>query len=153
VDLLADDTVAIEEGPGGLVVQPTERTYWLREDAARALGALPEPRLKVAVDAPRCAPGPVPLAAIVKLSFDETCPSPHLRPVRGREAFRLLSESMFRFVIDEKPAAVRDFDLLSAIGRGVDILELIRRPSLDDLAACDEAIHALCLARSNRGRP
>jgi hypothetical protein len=143
VEMLADDTLAIERGSNGYLVAPTEDTHWLPEDSAIALGVTPGTTFKAHVAATRCARGPVPLAAIVKLVFDAASPRPRLRAIQGREAFQILNRSLFRFIIDEPPAAIHDLEELSSLCAEVQILELVRRPSLDDLAACYDLIRGL----------
>jgi hypothetical protein len=152
VRLLADDTVALEDGPTGFVVTPTETIHWLPKESALALGVEPGARFKAQARPRECARGRVKLAAIVKLAFDPLASHPNLRPLHGFEAFRALNGALFRFVIDEPGATLRDFEQLSRVAESVRVYELIRRRTLEDLEESCEVIRAVAkLHRQDNG--
>jgi adenylate kinase family enzyme len=135
-EMLADDTVFIEERSDGFYVLPTETTHSLREDAARHFGAATRNLQKTHLPAATFASGPAKLRAFVSLIFDgcqTICPI--ARALHGSEMFNVLNSAFFRFVIDEDEVTRRDFSQMAALGAAVPFFELRRRPSLDLLQA------------------
>jgi hypothetical protein len=155
IEMLADDTVAIELVPPSrreatvregsrYAVLPTESSHWLLPDAARALGIEGGPlHFKTEIQASRLAQRPVPLVAVLTLAFDPSLSRPVLRRVHGKEAFRALNLSLFRFLIDEDVATLRDFEQLSSFCNAVPVYSLVRRPLLADLVACRDLVRGL----------
>ena len=67
------------------------------------------------------------LAALVGLVFDPNAEAPALTPLRGQDAFAMVSRSIIRFAIDDPAAQLREFEQLRILVRRCSVFEL-RRP-------------------------
>jgi hypothetical protein len=140
-EMLADDTVFLEELADGFYVLPTESTHSLREDAARLFGYTGGDLLRKAfVSAAAIASRPAKLAACISLAFDDSMTGVAMRPMRGPEIFKVLSGGLFRFDVDDE-VMVEDLSRMAALGAAVPFFELRRAPSLDVLRA---SVRTLC---------
>ncbi len=147
--LLSDDAAAIRHGDAGVEILPTERDHWLRPDVARAMGLDPGDEPKIPKEPLRSARGGARLRAVIALAFDDAAPVPTLRPVRGAEAFSLLSLSTFRFAFDVPDVLRQELDGLAQIVEQARFYEL-RRPR--DLARMDASPRAVALLLEDLSR-
>jgi hypothetical protein len=148
VRLLGDDTAPIDLA-GTPSVAPTEHVTWLFTDdveAVRKRGVHARLR-KEPVPAPRAAREPVPLVALVALSFDERLTEPTVTRVTGRRSFEHVSLAAVRFVIDEREVVLHDFDQISSLVARVPVYELARPRDLGQLDASVDALFMLPEAR------
>ncbi len=123
-ELVADDTCALEFREGRVDLFPTERVHWL---ISGSMDPDPEGTAKWAV-APRALVNEPPrLAAVCRLTFDETAPGTSLQRLRGQHALAALVPAVIRFVIDEPDMHEREFEQLRSLAERVPIYEL-RRP-------------------------
>jgi hypothetical protein len=152
VEMLADDTLALQLEPAHIALAPSERVHWLRPDVARALGFDSGEDPKIPLETTRPARGPVRLGALVSLVFDDRASSPVLAPIRGAQAFSALSFSLFRFALDVPSVLRGELDQLARIVEDIPVFEL-RRPR--DLARIEEsprAVASLLQQLSREGR-
>jgi hypothetical protein len=133
-EMLADDTVFLEERSEGFYVLPTESTHSLRRGAAELFGASVGNLAKSYVPAASFASGPAKLCAFVSLAFDESMAGATVRAVRGSEIFKVLYSALFRFVIDDDDVMLQDFSRIAGLAAAVPFFELRRPPSLDILS-------------------
>ncbi len=131
-EMLADDTVFLDERDDGFYVFPTESAHSLREDAAHFLGASTGKLDKASLPAAALASGPAKVSAFIRLNFEETS-SGVLRAMRGSEIFESLNSALFRFIVDDDDVTQADFSRMAALGAAVPFFELRRAPSLDTL--------------------
>lgn len=142
--LLADDTIAVDVAGDVVTALPGEDVSWLLPDARAALGAGAEERAKkLAVVAPLTATTSSPLAAIVRLRFDDALEGPVLRRLRGQEALAQLVPCVIRFVIDDPGVQMREFEQLRRLVDRVPVHELARPRDLAQLDAAGEALASL----------
>jgi hypothetical protein len=139
-EMLADDTVFLEDTADGFYVLPTESIHSLREDAAPLFGASCEDVCKAMVSAAAMASRPAKVAAFVSLAFDDSMAGVAMRPMHGPEIFNVLSRGLFRFQVDDE-ATVADFSRMAALAAAVPFFELRRAPSLGILHA---SVRTLC---------
>lgn len=139
-DLVSDDLTFLQVDGSTVRAFSPEDSHSLRPDVAKALGLDPGDKPKLIAAAPRRASGAVLLEAVVSLVFDDSVPTPVLRPMHGAEAFTSLSLSTVRFVLDE-PAVLRtELDTLSMVARQAHFYELRRARDLTNMdAAAREA--------------
>jgi len=157
VELVADDTASLATTGECPYVTPTQSVNWLASDACELLGfagtfaeKVPNPPRSVATEAKA-------LRALVKLSFDEKS---ELRRLIGRDAFKVLHGSMFRFALDDPQATLRDFARLECLAAKVPVYELSRPKDLIHLsstvAVIDGLLGALAqddIAFARKGKP
>ncbi len=145
--LLGDDTAALAFSDVSIDVLPTERVNWLSPDAREHRGTplMPDGR-KLPVPVRRVAAEPIPLCAIVKLTFDDASRGCHVSRVRGGLVFTLLSLSQFRFVVDEPEVTLRDFEHIERLGSLVPLYELRRPRDLHVLQATGKLVASLVSA-------
>ena len=148
VALVADDTAAVSiDSHGSVAVSPTQVVHWLTDRAVDALGFVTEQSsLKIPVAPSVAALGAARLRAIVVLVFEEGVPTPRVEALKGMRAFRPLSDSSFRFVVDEPATTLADLDFLSRVIRTTTIVRLVRAKRWSDLSATADAVEA-CLRR------
>jgi hypothetical protein len=142
-EMLADDTVFLEQSVDGFVVLPTESTHSLRADAAERFGVAALASEKARLPASAVASGSVPLAAAVKLEFVDGTTGAATRALRGPETFEAISGGLFRFVIDEPAVVLEDFARIAQLAAAVPFYELRRARSLQNLAESAELIRAI----------
>jgi hypothetical protein len=130
-EMLADDTVFLEQRGAEFYVVPTESTHSLREGAAQLFGASTGDLQKAYVPSASFASDPARLCAFVSLSFEESMTKATLRIMPGSEIFRVLYAALFRFVIDENDVTLQDFSRMAELADAVPFFELRRPPSLD----------------------
>jgi hypothetical protein len=132
--LVADDILAIEmrrPAQQEVVIEaaPTQREIWRHSKSA----AIPETFAKEPVSPRNLCPGPVPLAGLILLKFDDDLTAPELRRLRGQDAFGALTRSMVRFAIDDPVLLAREFDNIDLIVARCPIFEMRRSRSLEQL--------------------
>lgn len=147
VDMVADDTVAVEPSvgapKGSIHVVPSQATAWLLPSARLALSLGREgPSGKLAVPL-RAAIGTPTLIAVLGLVFDSDASEPTLERVRGHEAFSILSESAIRFVVDSPQVQLNEFDQLERLIAGCSVYRLRRCRNLEKLSASVQLVHRL----------
>jgi hypothetical protein len=140
-EMLADDTVFLDERDDGFYVLPTESVHSLREDAARFFSAPTGDLQKSSLPAASVASSPARLCACVSLVFSEPAKETVIRAMHGPEIFKALCGGLFRFVIDENDATRQDFSRMASLGAAVPFFELRRARSLDNLS---ESAKLLC---------
>jgi hypothetical protein len=86
---------------------------------------------------------PTPLAAVVKLAFDDGARTSELKALNGQERFRTLSLSMMRFILDDQEVMLRDFQQVSRLAERVPLFELRRPPRVDRVADDARKVAAL----------
>jgi hypothetical protein len=133
LEMLADDAAFLEERTDGFYVVPSESAHWLRQDAARVMGAKDVRSAKSLLVPVAVATRPVRLRLMVALAFDEAASRATLRRLEGHEAFRWLRTSLFRLVMDEPEVDASDFEKVAALYDAAPLLELRRRPCLEDI--------------------
>jgi hypothetical protein len=142
-EMLADDTVFLDESAGTFHVVPTESMHSLREDAARIFGLSCSGSMKASMASCAAASRPVRLGAMVKLVFDERATGATLHRLGGAEGFFVLHSSLFRFVIDDDSATVRDLSGLALLSASAPTFELRRPPFLGALRESAEVLQDL----------
>lgn len=130
LDFVGDDTASLTLGNACAYVEPTESCNWLAPDACEALGFIGKASEKVPTRPTQVATRPTPLRALVKLCFEN---EHAVRRLTGREAFQALSQSLFRFVLDEPNVTLRDFAQLEHLCMLVPTYELRRPRDLSQL--------------------
>ncbi|MFO0677581.1 MAG: hypothetical protein U0169_13680 [Polyangiaceae bacterium] len=152
-ELLADDTVFLEDEGERVRVEPSQEVLWLRSDAARAFGVAEADDLSTHVKTP-WAPGnrsrsTREVHVVVDLVFHGDAVV-RVAPLRGARAFRALSLSTFTFARPDASPEVRSLENLARLASRVELVSL-GRP--DDLARIDDTCDALAaLASGIRGR-
>jgi hypothetical protein len=147
--IVADDTVAIESSECdsvGIEVFPTQDAAWLLPDSRQILGLDASHLRKTAVSLVPAAPTRASLLAVVGLAFDSGQSVPTLNRLHGQKAFSTISNSTFRFVIDDPAVHLREFEQLRSIVENCPIYELSRARNFDQLAATVELIAEFWLA-------
>lgn len=144
--LVSDDLLFVDMRGDDLIVTPTAHAHRLLADARRDLGATETDLDKRDVAAPRSERDPVRLVAIASLAYADD-DAIAFEPMRGARAFRALSESLFRLVLDDTSVQKRDFDRLADMTGRIPIV-LLRRPrSLDAMRRIDASFFAGLVAR------
>jgi HPr Serine kinase C-terminal domain len=149
--LLGDDAVALAVTDEAVMVCPTERDSWLTPQSLSFFGVDASSTNKERFRAREVGLRAVPLRAMIKLGFREEGARCSVSRLGGRDAFDLLSRSLFRFVLDEPEVAARDFGALARLASAVRIFELRRPRSLAALAASRSALDVL-LSQLNTSR-
>jgi hypothetical protein len=134
-NFLADDVVPVASDGDAFSVVPMETHHWLSPDAIASLdmtgshvGATKIPVLPTLASAE-----PVELALIVRLTFDGGLKRPQARRLTGGSVFEVLSTSAVRFVVDEREAALHDFQQMSELAAHVPIFDLSRPRAIEFL--------------------
>jgi len=146
MQLVADDTVAVElAGPEqGYAVEalPSQGTTWLLPEARSVLGFSGAGAGKKPIELTVSESSRLSLRAVVSLVFGDD-PKPHLRRLRGQQAFSMLSSSLIRFIVDDPVAQQREFDQLRALARTCGVFELSRPWDLTKLGGSVRLIRDL----------
>jgi hypothetical protein len=122
VELLSDDTAAIEPANGTWYALPTESSHWLlSEEGAGKPKDLVAPRRRGQRSAP--------LRCVVSLSFHEAGPGITVRRRCGSEAFRALMTSAARLILSPD-ARRQELDLLASLCDQIPVIELTRSTSV-----------------------
>jgi hypothetical protein len=139
--LLADDLTEIDVAEAPPVVLPTEDSHWLLADSAVTLGFAEPRRRKDPLRSARPATGPVPLGAVIALSFADGAPA--LTPLVGKDAFAALTAVYVRFVVDDMAVHLRDLDLMARLVAAAPTLTLVRPRSFGSLGATADLLARL----------
>ncbi len=141
--LLGDDAVALTLTGDVVTARPTENSSWLTSESM-AMFRTTDPFVnKTCLPSRNAANRDVPLRAMIKLGFQDDSEECSASRMGGREAFELLSRSLFRFVLDEPDVTVRDFENLARVAAGVPMFELLRPRALHKLADSRAAVRRL----------
>jgi hypothetical protein len=135
VELVADDTAALDLDGPFVAILGGETDHSLRPDIADAMGLDASGHRKLKKPARRTAAGPVRLGACVNLVFDPTVAAPVLRRVGGVEAFTALSLAIVRFALDDEAILQRELDHLARVAEEAPVYELRRPRNLASMAA------------------
>lgn len=136
-DLVTDDTAALVFDGGAVRLLAGERDIWLSPASHGALGRDVPAGHKSPFRPARAVVESADLHAMIHLVFEDGASGVDLRRVEGRDAFVILSRSLFRFVVDEHEVWVRDLENLERLASRVPLYEL-RRPRT--LGALDAAL-------------
>jgi hypothetical protein len=129
--------------PGAAEAGATAELPPFAEDDAEGARGPRGARNKTAFSPPEVAPAPLPLAAVVELTWSSAPELAAVERLRGGRAFAALSKNMFRFVVDEKGRAEAELASLASIAARVPVLSF-RRPR--DLAGLQRGVDALLAA-------
>jgi hypothetical protein len=127
VEILADDTTAIELLPNGWHVLPSESLLWLAIEGATA---------KIPVSTAIAAGQPAVLQWFVSLEFDDDASTLALHRLRGADAVSALLPSVLRF---ERTAAIwaRELDLLGDLVSTTRIVRATRSRGVSAVSVAD----------------
>jgi hypothetical protein len=144
--MFADDAACLEVGEASVSLVPCEGDHWLTHASRLALG-LPHPRGAASRDkrdvrASNVGREPCPLALVVFLRFNSAVEAAELRPLRGREAARLLLEAVIRFDLEDGAARGRELEQLTTVYNCAAFFELMR-PLRDPGGVASFVSHAL----------
>ncbi len=155
LDLVSDDTAAIDCRSSRLFVTPTETVTWIDADTLAALGQPQEGPRKIPFDPARRASSEAQVVGIVQLVFDDACEAPIVTPLRGQRAFVALARSMIRFVVDDPEVYVRDLDVATRVVHCTGVYEFRRSRSLRTLNSSTAALVQLFedMTASDHGKP
>ena len=139
--LLSDDASPIVLEERRALVLPADSEVWLWTDARCALGAVSDGRAKAPLDATRVEQHPVPIAAVVVLSFAEG--PPRLRRLHGGEVLASFVAAVVRIVVDDPRMQLAEIDALEKLVACVPVFRLTRRRDLGDLDASAKVVDEL----------
>jgi hypothetical protein len=149
---LADDIAALAVQDGAFSVLPGETHHWLAADSIATLGLdTPSEWEKSPVAPTLAAAEPAKVAVIVKLEIDGGVAEPRLSRLRGRTVFEALSKAAIRFVVDEEPAALHDFETMAEVAAQVPVFELRRPTGIEWLRPCVKVVGDLLDACRGKG--
>lgn len=139
--LLADDAVALEDGA---FVIPLERTHFLDDPAARALGlgSTVDSSGKTPIVAREVANYAVPLCAMLWLGFDDRLDEPRLQRVESIDALGMIIPQTVRFAIDEPERNRLEMERLMTLVGTIPSYSLIRSRRFDQLDATLDRLEA-----------
>jgi hypothetical protein len=141
-EFLADDIAAFVTHAGTFRVLPVETHHWLASDSIQTLGldGASDDWDKNPIAPTVVAAAPARVAAIIKLEVDDSVTGPRLSPMRGRTVFEALSRSAIRFVVDEMPTALHDFETMAELAAQAPVYELRRPTGIEWLRPCVNVI-------------
>jgi hypothetical protein len=152
--LLTDDLLVLQETPGGFQAYPgPPRIKLFAEMAGRFLGeamsGIPmnseSEKLVMPLDSEKICSDPVPLAALYAITAPgETAVAPGIRieRVSSREAFVLLMNNVFNYVIADPPRLQRQFRAMTALAAVAPVKRLAYPRLANTLPSVREAIVA-----------
>jgi len=134
-EFLADDIVPIDWIGDTPVVLPMDESLWLSAEVSAWFGRdsnyegkRPHPPRARATSSEQ-------LGAIVELVFDDSVDRVDLQPLRGQDAFLVLSKAHVCYPTDRDAEALRDLESRARLGRAGRIFRLRRRRKFDTLDA------------------
>jgi hypothetical protein len=139
-EFLADDIVPIDWIGDTPVVLPMDESLWLSAEVsawfgldANYAGKMPHPPRARATTSEH-------LGAIVELVFDDSIDGVDLRPLRGQDAFLVLSKAQVCYPTGGDAEALRDLESRARLGGAARVFRLRRARKFDTLAAMAAAV-------------
>ena len=131
---ISDDTAPVVLAEERALITPCELGSWLNEESLTGLGLSESASpTKTLIPSNKRLEGASPLRAIVEVQYASEVSAPRLEPIRGGEAFLLVSRAMFRFALDSRESQIGDLDNVAGLVARSEVWRLIAPAGFDQL--------------------